>query len=1518
MSLGIFKKGKGSYKSDKTLATKEDIYLVKVVDRTSQLTNDGENGTDKFISIKDLVNTNNSGIISGNGISWIEGYTFEVSSYTYGIRGKVYTAPITRVTLDASDAVLNRTDVIVGTFDNEGKGYIKVIKGTNGAIAVKPFINQETEIEITTIDIDANTTQPSNLTSNVIYNEGTESTFSDNTGGRVDYAFLTSPFIGTKSIKATNFTSGDIIEFLLNAEFIPATYEAFQFQIASLSGKWQNNGTIKLGFFKDATRVSEWVIIDSNITNQAGNPYAFDSINTAWQNVFIPFNVFNFSGSANKLVIQKDDNRGTDTFKLDLIRLQGGVGGTSPIILVERTDQLQNTGANNTSTYVEHNELADVATTGSYNDLLDKPIIKQGIENRYADITALFADQVNQTNKGIQFVADATGDITVITGYAYYEYLGTTVGNITDYRKLSEQETMDLIPITTTSQLTNDGADGINPFISANDVVIPLAEKLAVSATHLTGLTFTVNADRFPAGGLWWTSVQGDVTLDASDVTFDRFDLLVARTNGIVGKITGEASASPLQPNYDAETEYPIRFVLVQANVTTVGGYSKELVFDENTGEPTEYTFSTTTPASVGISTLDKYSGLSSILAINSNAPHILFTNNVNNLTKNISGLTWWLKLRSSYGQSNLNVYFYLDNNLVWSYAFKNGKHGFDSSLLVWQKIIIDIELLNIPLGEFNKIILSASKSGHNGFYIDEVELHLNTTIVTPPSTDIIKNTSQLINDGENGTDKFARESQLHTHENKTVLDSITQGLIDAWQSASTWVVDNGANVLTHLGRTDNPHGVTKAQVGLENVTNDAQIPLALKGSPLGVAELDAQGFVVNTQLPSYIDDVLEFANLASFPVTGESGKIYIAIDTNITYRWSGTVYAPIGSDLALGETALTAYRGDRGKIAYDHSQTTHDKTFVGLGNVENATASLLYEPIFTKNTAFNKNFGSTAGTVAEGNHNHNTAYLGINAKASDSELLDGLDSTAFALSGHNHSGVYEPANANIQAHISSTSNPHGVTKAQVGLSNVDNTSDLNKPISTATQTALDLKANITDLLPQNDLAYGQAILDNHRSRVLADLGKSEPSNAAYQLGLMKNQNLLRGAKILMLPTNSKAGKLHSIKPIDGTGDFTVSRPASSGFAGTRINEDGLIENVDADVPRIDFTNGCGELLTEPQSVNLITYPRSFDNAYWTKSNVEVSADSTFGDEKIINGAFDTDTNWTKSTNATINGGVATLTANSGNVYIQQTNLWGANTFNKKHIRVTYTVTQNTLNAGDLKIGGFGGSDFINTIFLIPKTVGTHNIDLQVLGSINENSITIYIQSGSTSGLISLDDISIKEVKSFPSPHVQYPTSAFKLVATSANGFIRKITTGINASPYSNIFWIKRLVGTGQVSLIGVNNVDMPITLTTEWQLFSSTVTSTSTSIYSGVKLATSGDEVMIAFAQLEQQSYATSLMMPVTEGSTQQRNADVVTVNPPTGTTQILEMINGVDISRTVATPYTVSLNRIQKITMQ
>ena len=91
------------------------------------------------------------------------------------------------------------------------------------------------------------------------------------------------------------------------------------------------------------------------------------------------------------------------------------------------------------------------------------------------------------------------------------------------------------------------------------------------------------------------------------------------------------------------------------------------------------------------------------------------------------------------------------------------------------------------------------------------------------------------------------------------------------------------------------------------------------KGTAGNVATLDANGHVPASQLPSYVDDIVE-GTLSTFPATGETGKIYVDTATNISYRWSGSQYVKVASDLALGETSSTAYAGDKGKAAYDHA----------------------------------------------------------------------------------------------------------------------------------------------------------------------------------------------------------------------------------------------------------------------------------------------------------------------------------------------------------------------------------------------------------------------------------------------------------------------------------------------------------------------------------------------------------------------------------------------------------------------
>jgi len=137
-----------------------------------------------------------------------------------------------------------------------------------------------------------------------------------------------------------------------------------------------------------------------------------------------------------------------------------------------------------------------------------------------------------------------------------------------------------------------------------------------------------------------------------------------------------------------------------------------------------------------------------------------------------------------------------------------------------------------------------------------------------------------------------------------------------------------------------------------------------------GKADLDNSGKVPSTQLPSYVDDVLEYPSVSGLPVSGETGKIYVTLDDNKSYRWSGSTYINITSSPG----------------------TTDD--------------------------------------VAEGTLNK----------------------------------YYTDERASAAAPVQSVANQTGnviLSKNDVGLDNVDNTSDANKPVSTAQQTALDLKSNV-------------------------------------------------------------------------------------------------------------------------------------------------------------------------------------------------------------------------------------------------------------------------------------------------------------------------------------------------------------------------------------------------------------------------------------------------------------------------
>ena len=194
------------------------------------------------------------------------------------------------------------------------------------------------------------------------------------------------------------------------------------------------------------------------------------------------------------------------------------------------------------------------------------------------------------------------------------------------------------------------------------------------------------------------------------------------------------------------------------------------------------------------------------------------------------------------------------------------------------------------------------------------------------------------INNKENPHEVTKEQIGLDNVDNTSDLDkpvsTATQQAIDSVKNTIDNYTINGHKI------NENPT-LTKNDVGLGNVTNEAQIPLSQKGAVNGVATLTENGKVPASQLPAYIDDVLEGTLVSTTEFTlnegqqGEvkqSGVIYIDTTTNKSYRWSGSQYVTTGSDLALGETSSTAYAGDKGKQVTDRVAEVYSANSVVSG----------------------------------------------------------------------------------------------------------------------------------------------------------------------------------------------------------------------------------------------------------------------------------------------------------------------------------------------------------------------------------------------------------------------------------------------------------------------------------------------------------------------------------------------------------------------------------------------------------
>lgn len=229
------------------------------------------------------------------------------------------------------------------------------------------------------------------------------------------------------------------------------------------------------------------------------------------------------------------------------------------------------------------------------------------------------------------------------------------------------------------------------------------------------------------------------------------------------------------------------------------------------------------------------------------------------------------------------------------------------------------------------RINIGAGTSEFSGDYADLTSKPVIDTALSQSSTNAVQNkaiTNTLASFVSSLSGTFAEELTKksdvgHTHTKSEITDfptSLPASDVPSWAKAST----KPTYTATEVGAIAN----------------------TMKGANSGVAELDENGKVPSSQLPSYVDDVLDYSSKTAFPSTGESGKIYVDNTTNLTYRWSGSDYVEISPSLALGTTSSTAFAGDKGNAAYNHSQIVSGnphkvtKSDVGLGNVDNTADS--------------------------------------------------------------------------------------------------------------------------------------------------------------------------------------------------------------------------------------------------------------------------------------------------------------------------------------------------------------------------------------------------------------------------------------------------------------------------------------------------------------------------------------------------------------------------------------------------
>ena len=253
--------------------------------------------------------------------------------------------------------------------------------------------------------------------------------------------------------------------------------------------------------------------------------------------------------------------------------------------------------------------------------------------------------------------------------------------------------------------------------------------------------------------------------------------------------------------------------------------------------------------------------------------------------------------------------------------------------------------------------------------------------------------------------------------------------------------VDSKFEAKADLSHTHEASDITGGTFSLDRIPSIPDSKIA------GLSADKLTGTIPSENLPSYVDDVVEVENYDALPETGEAGKIYVDLQTNKTYRWSGSTYVEISASLALGETSSTAFRGDYGKAAYDHAQAKGSEFASGLYKITtNAEGHVTGAVAVTKEDIASLGIPEKDTTYADA-----TASKSGLMSATDKVKLDSVDS-AISSAVSSEASLREAADEELQASIDS--------KADSTHTHANATTDTSGFMSASDKTKLDGVSN--------------------------------------------------------------------------------------------------------------------------------------------------------------------------------------------------------------------------------------------------------------------------------------------------------------------------------------------------------------------------------------------------------------------------------------------------------------------------